>query len=132
MKIIDFTVLAVVIALPVNEVNAAFIDRDYNLSNDGLLTYDTLTGLEWLDITATESLSVTDALSLYSDFRLANRDEVEQLLSNSGFARLNSGQFNYDVVDWCTSLGIREGSNREQGEFVIEKAFVDAPPPDDS
>ena len=40
-------------------------------------------------------------------------------------------QFNYDVVDWCTSLGMREGSNREQGEFVIEKAFVDAPPPDD-
>jgi len=40
-------------------------------------------------------------------------------------------QFNYDVIDWCTALGMREGSNREQGEFVIEKAFVDAPPPDD-
>ena len=34
-------------------------------------------------------------------------------------------QFNYDVVEWCTKLGMREGSNREQGEFVIEKAFVD-------
>jgi ferredoxin/flavodoxin---NADP+ reductase len=35
-------------------------------------------------------------------------------------------QFNYDVIEWCTKLGMREGSNREQGEFVIEKAFVDA------
>jgi ferredoxin--NADP+ reductase len=34
-------------------------------------------------------------------------------------------QFNYDVMDWCANLGMREGSNREQGEFVIEKAFVD-------
>ena len=35
-------------------------------------------------------------------------------------------QFNYDVIEWCTTLGMREGSNREQGEFVIEKAFVDS------
>jgi len=34
-------------------------------------------------------------------------------------------QFNYDVIEWCTALGMTEGSNRQQGEFVIEKAFVD-------
>ena len=35
-------------------------------------------------------------------------------------------QFNYDVVEWCKDLGMTEGSNRDTGEFVIEKAFVDA------
>ena len=35
-------------------------------------------------------------------------------------------QFNYDVVDWCKKMGMTEGSNRERGQFVIEKAFVDA------
>ena len=34
-------------------------------------------------------------------------------------------QFNYDVVDWCKDLGMSEGSNRERGQYVIEKAFVD-------
>ena len=34
-------------------------------------------------------------------------------------------QFNYDVVEWCKALGMTEGSNREPGQFVIEKAFVD-------
>ena len=34
-------------------------------------------------------------------------------------------QFNYDVVEWCKELGMTEGSNREPGQFVIEKAFVD-------
>ena len=34
-------------------------------------------------------------------------------------------QFNYDVIEWCKALGMTEGSNREPGQFVIEKAFVD-------
>ena len=34
-------------------------------------------------------------------------------------------QFNYDVVKWCEDLGMSEGSNRERGQYVIEKAFVD-------
>jgi len=34
-------------------------------------------------------------------------------------------QFNYDVIEWCKALGMTEGSNREAGTFVIEKAFVD-------
>ena len=34
-------------------------------------------------------------------------------------------QFNYDVVDWCKEMGMSEGSNRERGQYVIEKAFVD-------
>ena len=36
-------------------------------------------------------------------------------------------KFNYDVVEWCKDLGMTEGSNRDSGEYVIERAFVDQP-----
>jgi len=34
-------------------------------------------------------------------------------------------QFNYDVADWCKAQGMREGSLREPGDFVLERAFVE-------
>ena len=33
--------------------------------------------------------------------------------------------FNVEIRDILTSLGWTEGSNREQGSFLLEKAFVD-------
>lgn len=34
-------------------------------------------------------------------------------------------QFNYDVAHWCKSHGMKEGSLREPGDFVLERAFVE-------
>jgi ferredoxin--NADP+ reductase len=34
-------------------------------------------------------------------------------------------EFNQEVTDWCISKGMTEGSLREPGTFVIEKAFVE-------
>jgi ferredoxin--NADP+ reductase len=34
-------------------------------------------------------------------------------------------EFNYQVADWCRSQGMLEGSIREPGQFVIERAFVE-------
>lgn len=34
-------------------------------------------------------------------------------------------QFNYDVADWCKANGMKEGSLREPGDFVLERAFVE-------
>jgi ferredoxin--NADP+ reductase len=34
-------------------------------------------------------------------------------------------EFNQEVADWCISKGMIEGSLREPGTFVIEKAFVE-------
>ena len=33
--------------------------------------------------------------------------------------------FNYEVADWCKSKGMREGSLREPGDYVLERAFVE-------
>lgn len=34
-------------------------------------------------------------------------------------------EFNYQVADWCQSRGMTEGSLREPGQYVVEKAFVE-------
>jgi len=34
-------------------------------------------------------------------------------------------EFNHQVTDWCRSQGMTEGSLREPGTFVVERAFVE-------
>ncbi len=33
--------------------------------------------------------------------------------------------FNYQVAEWCENKGMREGSLREPGDYVLERAFVE-------
>lgn len=33
--------------------------------------------------------------------------------------------FNHEVADWCKKQGMREGSLREPGDYVLERAFVE-------
>lgn len=33
--------------------------------------------------------------------------------------------FNYEVADWCKNQGMQEGSLREPGDYVLERAFVE-------
>lgn len=70
---------------------------------------------------------------------LKNKLEYTALVTGAGDERIDARfiqaddrvmacgnlQFNYDVIEWCKELGMTEGSNREPGQFVIEKAFVD-------
>jgi hypothetical protein len=34
-------------------------------------------------------------------------------------------EFNQQVAEWCEQHGMKEGSLREPGQYVIERAFVD-------
>lgn len=34
-------------------------------------------------------------------------------------------EFNHQIADWCRAKGMREGSIREPGQFVVERAFVE-------
>ena len=59
-------------------------------SGDGLLTLDTNTGLEWLDLTVTENMSVTTVSAQfgsggsYEGFQYASAGEVGQLFTDAG------------------------------------------------
>lgn len=69
---------------------AALIERDWQVSGDGLITYDTGTGLEWLDLTETVGYSWNDMAQelstgmLFAGFRHATRSEVDSLIDAAG------------------------------------------------
>jgi len=69
--------------------NATLVSTDLALPGDGLLTYDSATGLQWLDLTATLGKSVNEVLGGYggyidTGFRYATTAEVEQLYLDAG------------------------------------------------
>ena len=66
--------------------DAALIVQDFNAPGDGLLTLDTRTGLEWLDLSATLGKSPLSALAEFSDFHMANRAEADSLLISAGIS----------------------------------------------
>jgi hypothetical protein len=71
---------------------AALIQRDWvQGSGDGLLTYDTASGLEWLDVTVSRNLSSDDVFrevntgGRFYGFTFADSSEVGRLFSDAGY-----------------------------------------------
>jgi hypothetical protein len=81
-------ILAASILLLSTQVNAALIEQDLFSSGDGLTTLDSMTGLQWLDVTETVGLSYGDVLiSQYTtdlSFRYASLQELTSLYDNAG------------------------------------------------
>jgi len=50
-------IIYLLLLLTTVQVNATLIERDYRNNGDGLITYDTETGFEWLDLTETLGVS---------------------------------------------------------------------------
>jgi len=67
--------------------HAALIQHDWETVNDTALTYDTTTGLEWLDITVTAGLSYNEVAAelgtggAYEGFSFASKQQVLNLLT---------------------------------------------------
>lgn len=100
---------------------AAIISTDLATQGDALLTRDTLTGLEWLDVTATQGQSVDAVLAGFGDytgsygFRHATRDEMETLWSNFGLIVQYSAsdQVQRDLAaNFVATLGETQANNR--------------------
>jgi hypothetical protein len=72
--------------------SAALVVRDWSTPGDGLLTLDTVTGLEWLDFSVSLGRAPLAAVATYPGFRMAYREEVEGLLMSAGIAanRINT------------------------------------------
>ena len=84
-------VLALTILCMPFSAQATFISLDWKSLGDSLVTLDTVTNLEWLDVTETTERSFTEVKSKFaagdefSGFRYASDNEVIQLLKNFGF-----------------------------------------------
>lgn len=118
-------ITAITVLFVSGSVNAAIISTDWRFSGDNLITQDTDSGLEWLDLTVTDGLSYYDVTDLMDDgsslqgWRYATRTEVSGLWdafggdSNhySGVSTENNGLFDamapfvgdlYCEVNVCT------------------------------
>jgi len=84
MKNTFFSMLLMVFVIP---ANAAVIGNlsslDYSVAGDGLLTHDTSTGFNWLDLSVTAGNSIVDTEAdslIFSSFRWATESEISSLL----------------------------------------------------
>ena len=76
--------LASVFALSSIGANAELVSADWKNVGDGLSTVDTLTGIEWMDLSETSNMSFNEVEALFSSefngWRLPTQNEVSQLL----------------------------------------------------
>lgn len=96
-------------------VQATIVSLDWQSSGDGKLTYDNVSGLEWLDLTETTNTSYNQMLAqinspgdLYSSFRYATSAELDQLVQQFNLTTTNmlySG-FSNGIADLSGYLGI--------------------------
>ena len=83
---------------------AALVSEDLSTLGDGLITRDTVTSLEWLDVTETAGLSYNNSLTsslVNLGFRYANNDEVTLLFNQAfnGYVMTNPTQGYSDTRD---------------------------------
>jgi len=89
-KIITLTIATLILGLAVESHASSLMSKDFSTPGDGLLTYDSNTGLSWLDIPLTLNQSYNDIISGYDGyttaqgFRYASVDEVGILFSDAG------------------------------------------------
>lgn len=78
--------------------DAALIERDWQISGDAALTYDTATGLEWLDLTVTAGMSYNEVAAelegggAYDGFAFASEQQVTELFNSADLQELPLGK----------------------------------------
>ena len=81
---------AVISLLLSSHVNAVLVSADLYSTDDGLITIDTDTGLEWLDFSSTNAMSYNDISAqlttggTWDGWRYATVQEIESLLNAAG------------------------------------------------
>lgn len=97
------------------------VERNWNNPGDGLLTYDSNTGLEWLDFTETTSMSLADITAQIAPggslagFAIASRDETRTFMSSFGITTNSSSPANGQPV--ATAIGLL-------GETDTDRAYA--------
>jgi hypothetical protein len=81
------TLIAATLLLSITSAQADLVESDWQNSGDALATLDTETGIEWLDLTQTDGMSINQAENLlnstFSGWRLPTRTEVTEMMVNA-------------------------------------------------
>lgn len=134
MKFWKLSVLTTALALSGN-ASAATLSVDWQMAGDNLITLDTDTGLEWLDLTATTSRSYNDISTAFGvgqefdGWRYATMNEISVFFDafggnnayyNSGWTKQNNGLFDSLAPFWgdpyCAASGCQPGDGT--GDFI--------------
>ena len=132
------TALAVffILVISINKVNAALISQDYHTSGDGLITLDTTTGNEWLDVTVfAGDINTIDGMLnsansyLQAGFTLATPSQVYHLARNAGLMYINSpynSAFDYGLrtVSLQQQIAVHNLASLLGGETIPGTDFI--------
>ena len=97
-----------------SQVHAVFIEKDWKNVNDGLITYDSESGLEWLDLTYTKRLGKKSYPK--NSIRYAYRRTLEKDDPNY------MPEFGNDLVGWRIA-------NKEEVTTLLSRVLPSAPAP---
>ena len=95
-RVLGTTVFVLFQLVLVPTSTASLVERDWNSGNDHLLTFDSGSNLEWLDLTLSSGMSwnyVSQQFAssgLFPGFRYATISEVFGLFQSAGIPRINS------------------------------------------
>jgi MYXO-CTERM domain-containing protein len=104
------TLIAATLLLSVTSAHAELVETDWKNTGDALATLDTGTGIEWLDLTQTDNMSITQAEGLtvtggaFEGWRLPTRAEVTQMMVTvfSSQASLVQGAGGFNITSATT------------------------------
>lgn len=116
--------LILVTGLMSAQANAALVATDWKSSGDGLATLDTDTGIEWLDVSLTDGMSIeavsNQLNSTYKGWRLPSYNEVQQLFVNAfGLAPgLHWDVYSLGYDAFLNNFGLTYSSDVSYGTYV--------------
>jgi MYXO-CTERM domain-containing protein len=122
MKVFKNTLIAATLLLSITSAQAAFVESDWQNAGDALATLDTETGIEWLDLSVTNSQTLSDVEpilnSTYAGWRLPTTSEVHNLYlsffptADQTFSGRQNAQYGPSVT-WISLLGAHnDGSHK--------------------
>lgn len=124
MNALNKLLIASTIALASMGANAELISTDWKTTGDSLATLDKATGIEWLDLTETDGMSINQVqallLTTYAGWRLPTSDEVENLITNQFSFFGTTFKTSMDLAqDWGSHFGYTSAIQQSYGLYNL-------------
>jgi hypothetical protein len=129
--------LIMTISSIVGVANATLItdltERDWKDAGDKALTYDSSTGLEWLDLTETNGNSIldTEAESYFGEFRWATLLEIENILDSvvigEGYRNSVTNAVIQNANTFVNMFGVTQSSSTQSITQGVSRGSENAP-----
>jgi len=124
-RIIGFVIY---LSMSVSSANAGLLALDYQSANDNLITQDTSSGLEWLDLTMTMgmsyndvSLSLLDSNSNLFGWDIASSGQVQGLTNSFGLIK---GEISESEVNYFSASSSATNYLDLMGSFFLDDTNV--------